>query len=82
MQEAARRERVCLRRPDEGTLLRTIRVTDDIAGRSVEVKVYQAARKNQVVAECFGRRGRPCGWDRIVRRLRALWVCRWIEGEF
>ena len=82
VQAARRAGRECLRRPEEGTLLRTIRVTDEVAGWSMAIRVYQADRKNQVVAEVFGRRGRPTGWDRIVRRLRSLCVCRWIEGDF
>lgn len=68
-----------LRRPDAGTLIRTIIVVDHIAGTSTEIQVRQAERKNQVIPSVFGRVGNPVGWDRIMRRLRAICVCRWIE---
>lgn len=68
-----------LRRPDAGTLLRTVTIVDHLLGTSVEVQVRQAERKNQVIPVVFGRVGKPVGWDKIVRRLRAICVCRWIE---
>ena len=68
-----------LRRPDEGTVIRIITVEDCIAKTSVRIVVRQARRKNQVVPSVFGRRGNPVGWDRIMRRLREVCVCRWIE---
>lgn len=68
-----------LRRPDAGTLIRTIIVIDHLAGTSTEIQVRQAERKNQVIPSVFGRVGNPVGWDRIMRRLRKVCVCRWIE---
>jgi hypothetical protein len=68
-----------IERPEVGLLLKTIRVTDEIAGASIEIKVRQAQRLNQVVAECFGRASKPIGWDKIIRRLRQRCVVRWLH---
>lgn len=66
-------------RPEPGRLLKTIRITDEISGASVEIKLRQAARLNQVVAETFGRQSSPHGVDYFTRELRKRWlVTRWI----
>jgi hypothetical protein len=75
--ERHKSERVC--RPDAGTPLRTITIEDHISGCSKRIVVRQAARKNQVVSECFGAMGGPVGWDRIMRRIRKYCVVRWLE---
>lgn len=66
-----------IERPEVGLLLKTIRVTDEIEGRSFEIKIRQATRLNQVVAETFGRTSKPIGMDLIMRRLRERCVVRW-----
>jgi hypothetical protein len=82
VQRQKRAGRECLRRPEAGTVLSRITVEDCVAGTSMRIVVRQGRRKNQVVPEVFGRQGQPVGWDRIMRRLRALCVCRWIEEDF
>jgi hypothetical protein len=64
-------------RPQIGLLLKTIYVTDEIEGKSFEIKIRQAARLNQVTAETFGRVSKPIGMDKIMRRLRERCVTRW-----
>jgi hypothetical protein len=66
-------------RPVSGMLLKTIRVTDEICGKSFEIKIHQSDRLNQVTAETFGRRSRPMGVDLIMRRLRERCVVRWLQ---
>lgn len=66
-------------RPEAGRLLDTFRITDHVAGRSVEIKVFQAERKNQIVVRCFGRRSLPHGWDWLFRKLRERKVRHWLE---
>jgi hypothetical protein len=67
------------RRPGEGTLLRTIIVVDHLAGTSTAIEIRQAERKNQIIPAVFGRAGNPVGWDKVMRRLRAVCVYRWLE---
>lgn len=70
-----------IERPEPGRLLKTIRVTDEVAGRSVEIKLRQGRRLNQVVAETFGRASKPMGTDRLMRELRKRWlVIRWLHA--
>lgn len=66
-------------RPPAGLLLKTIRVTDEIEGKSFEIKIRQAPRLNQVVAETFWRQSKPIGIDLIMRRLRERCVTRWLR---
>lgn len=66
-------------RPEPGTPLRTITIEDHIDGCSKRIIVRQAARKNQVIAECFGEKGNPVGWDKIMSRIRKYCVVRWLE---
>ena len=66
--------------PKVGLLLKTIRVTDEIEGRSFEIKIRQAQRLNQVIAETFGRTSKPIGMDLIMRRLRERCVVRWLQN--
>lgn len=67
-----------IERPEVGLLLKTIRVTDEVEGKSFEIKIHQAERLNQVTAETFGRVSRPMGMDFIMRRLRERCVVRWM----
>ena len=66
-------------RPWPGLLLKTIHVTDELEGSSFEIKIRQAQRLNQVVAETFGRVSKPIGMDLIMRRLRQRCVVRWLR---
>lgn len=66
-------------RPQEGMLIKIIRVTDELEGRSFEIKLLQASRINQVIAETFWRKSKPIGVDRVMRRLRERCVTRWIH---
>jgi len=64
-------------RPQEGLLLKTIRITDELAGSSFEIKLRQGKRLNQVIAETFGRCSKPHGMDFLTRFLRKRLVTRW-----
>jgi hypothetical protein len=64
-------------RPQEGLLLKTIRITDELAGSSFEIKLRQGKRLNQVIAETFGRFSKPHGTDFLTRFLRKRLVTRW-----
>jgi hypothetical protein len=64
-------------RPQEGLLLKTIRITDELAGSSFEIKLKQGKRLNQIIAETFGRCSKPHGVDLICRILRKRLVTRW-----
>jgi len=66
-------------RPEPGRLLKTIRMTDDVSGSSVEIRVLQGRRLNQIVAETFGRRSRSHGWDWLFRELRKRCIVRWLQ---
>lgn len=71
-----------IERPEPGRLLKTIRITDEVAGKSVEIRLLQGERLNQVVAETFGRRSEPHGTDWLVRHLRKkLLVTRWLTCD-
>ena len=64
-------------RPQEGLLLKTIRITDELAGSSFEIKLRQGKRLNQIIAETFGRCSQPHGVDFLTRFLRKRLVTRW-----
>lgn len=66
-------------RPLPGTLLKTIRVTDEIAGCSFEIKVRQGRRLNQIVAETFGRQSGAHGCAWLTAHLRQKLVTRWMH---
>lgn len=65
-------------RPEVGLLLHTIRVESHVAGIGFEIKIRQAKRLNQVVAETFGRQSKPHGMDFFLAKLRSKLVTRWI----
>jgi hypothetical protein len=67
-------------RPEPEMLLHTIRVTNHVEGFGFEVKIRQAERLNQVVAETFGRRSKPMGVDHIAATLRKRLVVRWMRA--
>ena len=69
-----------IERPEPGLLLKTIRVTDELARESFEIRVTQAKRLNQIVATTFGRSSREHGWDWLARRLREKLVVRWMRA--
>lgn len=60
-----------------GQLLHTIRIESHLFGFGFEVKVFQAARRNQIIAESFGRKSNPHGMDWLVRNLRKRLAVRW-----
>lgn len=69
------------RRPDAGTLLRTIYVTDHLTGQSYELEVRQAERKNGIDVFRFGSRLDVGGsYDGLFRFLRAKWKLRWLTA--
>ena len=69
------------RRPDAGTLLKTIHVTDHITGQSYELEIRQGARKNGIEVLRFGCRV-DCGgsFDGLFRMLRRCWALRWLSA--
>jgi hypothetical protein len=73
-----------LRPPTAGTLLKTIRVTDHVAGVSTVIEVRQGDRRNGIAPQIFGRPMFPhrlqCGFDLFFRALRRRWALRWIVG--
>jgi len=73
-----------LRPPEPGTLLRTLRVTDHIAGISYVMTIHQGRRRNGIEPRIFGRymvRAVCCGYDYFFRVLRRRWALRWlVEG--
>lgn len=84
--ERARQARVAfngepLRRPDRGTLLRTIQVTDHLTQQTYTIEIKQGARKNGIEAYRFGR-CIECGgsYDGLFRMLRRRWALRWLTA--
>lgn len=69
------------RRPDRGTLLKTVRVTDHLTGQSYELEIRQGARKNGIEVFRFGCRV-DCGgsFDGLFRMLRRCWALRWLTA--
>ena len=69
------------RRPDAGTLLKTLRVTDHLTGQSYELEVRQGERKNGIEVFRFGIRV-DCGgsFDGLFRMLRRCWALRWLTA--
>ena len=68
-----------IERPAPGLLLHTIRVTNELAGMSFEIKVKQGARLNSIRAETFGRSSRDHGTDWLTRHLRKKLVTKWLH---
>jgi len=68
-----------IERPAPGLLLHTIRVTNELAGVSFEVKLRQGRRLNSIVAETFGRKSGEHGCDWLTRHLRKKLVTNWIH---
>lgn len=66
-------------RPEPGLLLHTIRVESHVAGFGFEIKIIQAERLNQVIAETFGRQSKPHGLDFILSQLRSKLIVRWLN---
>jgi hypothetical protein len=69
------------RRPDAGTLLRTLHVTDHLTGSSYELEIRQGERKNGITAHRFGNVV-DCGgsYDGLFRLLRRKWALRWLTA--
>ena len=61
-----------------GRVLWTVRATDELSGQSFEVKIRQAPRRNQIIAETFGRQSRPHGVTWLASQLRKKLVTRWM----
>ena len=62
-----------------GQLLHTIRVESELDASGFEIRVFQAPRRNQIVAETFGRRSQPHGTDWLCRHLRENLVTHWLR---
>jgi hypothetical protein len=70
-----------LRRPDAGTLLRTVVVTDHLTGNTYELQICQADRKNGIVVSRLGKPIEVCGsYDGLFRFLRKQWALRWLTA--
>jgi len=69
------------RRPEAGTLLRTLLVTDHLTGQSYELEIRQGERKNGIDVFRFGKRV-ECGgsFDGLFRMLRKTWALRWLTA--
>ncbi len=65
-------------KPTVGMLLHTIRIESHVAGIGFEIKIKQAGRLNQIVAETFGRSSKPHGMDWLMAHLRKNLVIRWM----
>lgn len=70
-----------LRPPDQGTLLKTVRVTDHVRGISYVITIHQGDRLNNIEPRLFSRPffGSVCvGFDEFFRELRKRWSLRWL----
>lgn len=71
---------VRIERPAPGLILHTIRVTNELAGVSFEIKLRQGRRLNSVVAETFGRCSGEHGTDWLTKHLRKKLVTKWMHA--
>jgi hypothetical protein len=69
-----------LRVPDTGTLLWTLRITDEFTGRSSVLRIAQGPRRNNLLASWLGGDSHQTGADGIVRALRRKLKTRWITS--
>jgi hypothetical protein len=69
------------RRPDAGTPLKTVHVTDHLTGQSYTLEIVQGERKNGIDVFRFGCRV-DCGgsFDGLFRMLRRNWALRWLTA--
>lgn len=70
-----------LRAPDQGALLKTIRVTDHVKNLSYTITIHQGDRRNGIEPRLFGQpfvKSRYCGFDLLFRELRKRWSLRWL----
>lgn len=69
------------RRPDAGTLLKTITVHDHLTGNNYTLEIKQGARKNGIDVYRSGFRV-DCGgsFDGLFRMLRRNWSLRWLTA--
>lgn len=70
-----------MRPPDQGTVLKRIRVEDCIAGTGYTLELRQGSRRNAIEVYCFGRRVNLThgnGMDALFRFLRKQWALRWL----
>ena len=64
-----------------GVVRHTIRVEDHLDQTCLEIRLRQAPRANQVIAEVFGRKSKPHGLDYLLRHLRTRLLVRWLPKE-
>lgn len=68
-----------LRKPDAGTLLKTVQVTDHLTNQTYAIEIKQGDRKNSIEAYRFGKRIECEGsYDGLFRFLRRRWRLRWM----
>ena len=69
------------RRPLQGTLLKTIQVTDHFTNQTYAIEIRQGDRKNSIEAYRFGKRIDCKGsYDGLFRFLRSKWRLRWLTA--